>query len=157
MGSSGCWEQTHTSATGRSNMRFVAKMPIAVAVIGFCPITRTCVAPTTNSGGTEKIARRGTGKGLRPGPACAGASSTAWRTPPDLTGSSEHRCGQAGRHRNTVAQLGFVHLWLRSRAGCPLGANRGPAVDADPLILEQEEMPSVPLDDVVGGSSSLAE
>ena len=56
MGSSECWEQTPASATMQSNMQFAAKMPIVVAVIGFCPITRIIVAPTTKSGGTAKIA-----------------------------------------------------------------------------------------------------
>ena len=40
----------------QSNMQFAAEMPIAVAVIGFCPIPRIFVAPTTKSGGTAKTA-----------------------------------------------------------------------------------------------------
>ena len=109
--------------------------------------------------GTEQPSRdvrrrwleRGTGKGLHPRPPSASASSTARRMTPDLAGSGRHRRGQAGRHRNTVAQLGFVHLWLRSRGGGPLSTNRGVAVIAGPLIVEREEMPSVPLDDVTEG------
>ena len=142
------WEQTHASVTGRSNMQFAVETPIAVAAIGFWPITRTFVAPTTNSGDTEKIARRRIREGLRPGPSSTGTSSTARRTPPNLAGSGEHRRGEAGRHWDTVAQLGFVHVWLRSRGGGSLSANRGVAVVADLLILEREKQPSVPLDDV---------
>ena len=129
-------------------MQFAVKTPIALLVIGICPITKTFVAPTTNSGDTEKIARRRIREGLRPGPSSTGTSSTARRTPPNLAGSGEHRRGKAGRHWNTVAQLGFVHVWLRSRGGGPLSANRGVAVVADLLILEREKQPSVPLDDV---------
>jgi len=150
MGSSEGWGQTHASATRQSNMRFAAKTPIAVAVIGICPITRICVAPKPSRDVPRRWRERGTGKGPSPGPASAGASSTAQRTPPDLAGSGEHRRGRVGRHWNTVAQLGFVHLWLRSRAGCPLGANRGVAVVAVLLILEREEVPGTPLDDWQG-------
>ena len=138
-------------------MQFAAKMPIALAVIGICAITTIFVAGQPSREGRRRPQRRRTGKGLRPGSACAGASSTAWRTPPDLTGSSERRCGQAGRHRNTVSQLGFVQLWLRSRGGCPLVTNRGPAVVADPLILKREEKPGAPLDDVAGTRLPLLE
>ena len=38
------------------NVQFSVKTPIALLVIGICPITTTFVAPTTKSGGTEKTA-----------------------------------------------------------------------------------------------------
>ena len=104
MGRSEGQEQTAASTTGQSNMQFAAKTPIAVTVIGSCPITRTFAAPTTKSGGTAKIAQRGTGEGLLPGSACAGASSAVGLTPPDHAGSGEHRRWRAGRDWNLAAQ-----------------------------------------------------
>ena len=157
MGSSERREQTHASATRQSNMRFAANTPIAVLVIGSCPITKTFVARTTKSGGTEKITRRRTGECLWPEPASAGASSAVGLTPPDLVGSGERRRWRVGRHWNVVGQPLLVHLYPHSQAGCFLGANRGPDVVADPLILEREEMPDVPLDDVAGARLPLLE
>ena len=151
MGSSGCWEQTHTSATGKSNVRFAAKMPIAVAVIGICPITRTFMAREPSREGRRRPHRRRTGERLWPGPGSAGTLSAVGQPPPDHAGSDEHRRWRAGRHWNLAARYQLLHLWLGSQGGGPFSANRGAAVIADPLILEREKQPSVPLDDVPEG------
>ena len=148
MGSSECWDQPRASATGQSNVQFAAKTPIAVTVIGFCPITRTFVARQPSREGRRRPHRRRTGERLWPGLASAGASSAVGLTPPDLVGSGERRHGQGGRHRSAAARPQLVHLSVRSQGGCPLSVNRGVLVIAGPLILAGQEQQSVPLDDV---------
>ena len=147
MGSSERWDQPRASATGQSNVQFAAKTPIAVTVIGFCPITRIFVGRQASREGRRRPHRRRTGECLWPGPASAGASSAVGLTPPDLVGNSRHRRWQGGRHRPAAARPQLVHLSVRSQGGCPLSVNRGVLVIADLLILEREGMPSVPLDD----------
>ena len=75
MGSSEGWEQTHASATGQSNMQFAAETPIAVIVIGVCPITRIFVARQPSREGRRRPHRRRTREWLCPRPNSAGASS----------------------------------------------------------------------------------
>lgn len=150
MGSSERWDQPRASATGQSNVQFAAKTPIAVTVIGFCPITRIFVGRQASREGRRRPHRRRTGECLWPGPASAGASSAVGLTPPDLVGNSRHRRWQGGRHRPAAARPQLVHLSVRSQGGCPLSVNRGVAVVAVLLILEREEVPGAPLDDWQG-------
>ena len=124
-------------------MQFPARIPITVALIGTCAITRNSVAPRPNRGACRRSHPEHDRNRLGPGPASVDA--------PFATGWTRQASPRAGRRGTLLTKLGsFAHGCAHKQGVLPPRIDGMRSAHSQLPMVERDAKLGVPLDEETG-------